>query len=131
MSESMAWKDAVDYSATQGLLAKQLYVVFSEPTNGFGPVQENLEAHLQHQAKLETDGVMFAAGPFASADEQRWDGSGMFIYRAESLDEARGLADSDPMHRCGARSYTIKKWLLNEGTLSVQLVYSDGKPRIS
>jgi uncharacterized protein YciI len=127
----MTWRDAVDYSATHGLLAKRLYVVFSAPTNGLGPVLENLEPHLQHQAKLEKDGIMFAAGPLASADEQNWEGSGMFIYRAGSRDEARAFADSDPMHISGARTYTIKTWLLNEGTFSVQLFFSGGAPTIS
>ena len=131
MSEPvMPWKDLVEYSETHDLLAKRLYVVFSEPTNGLGPVLEYLDPHVQHQTKLETDGVMFAAGPFASDDEQQWSGEGMFIYRADSFEDARKLADSDPMHIHGARRYTIRPWLLNEGTFSVQLYYSGGKPRI-
>ncbi|WP_009478409.1 YciI family protein [Rhodococcus sp. JVH1] len=128
---TMPWKDLVDYSETHDLLAKRLYVVFSDPTSGLGPVLENLDPHVQHQTRLEMDGVMFAAGPFSSEDEQQWDGSGMFIYRADSLEQARKFADSDPMHISGARTYTIKTWLLNEGTFSVQLFYSGSKPKIS
>ena len=131
MSEpTMAWDEAVDYSASQGLLAKRLYVVLSEPTNGFGPVLANLEPHLRYQEKLEKDGVMFAAGPFASADEQTWEGSGMFVYRSESLEKAQELADADPMHACGARSYTIRTWLLNEGTFFLQVFFSGGKATV-
>jgi len=127
----MAWKDLVDYSVTHELLAKQLYVVFSEPTDGLGPVLECLDEHVRYQTTLEHDGVMFAAGPFASDDQQSWNGEGMFIYRADSLDGARKLADLDPMHSQGARSYKVRTWLMNEGTFSVQLFYSGGKPRIS
>jgi uncharacterized protein YciI len=131
MSEPrMRWNDLVDYSETHDLLAKRLYVVFSEPTNGLGPVLENLDPHVQYQTRLELDGTMFAAGPFASDDEQQWDGDGMFIYRAESMAAAQEIAESDPMHSSGARSIRIRPWLLNEGTYSVQLFYSGGKPKI-
>ena len=50
-------------------------------------------------------------------------GRGMIVYRARSLQHARELAENDPMHRAGARSFTLRKWLINEGslTLSVRL----------
>ena len=91
---------------------------------------ENLDPHVAYQTQLERDGVMFAAGPFASEDEQHWNGEGMFVYRAASLDEARRLADADPMHKAGARRYRVRTWLLNEGTYTVRLYYSGGRPEI-
>lgn len=132
MSEpAMTWQELVDYSETHDLLAKRLYVVFSEPTNGLGPVLENLDPHVEHQTRLERDGIMFGAGPFASDDEQRWDGAGMFIYRTSTMDEATKIAESDPMHQAGARRFTVRPWMLNEGTLSIRLYYSGGKPEIA
>lgn len=127
---AMAWQDLVTYSETHNLLAKRLYVVFSEPTNGLGPVLENLDPHVAHQTDLENRGIMFGAGPFASDDEQQWNGEGMFVYRAESLEAARKIAESDPMHSSGARSFRIRSWLLNEGTFSVRLFFSGGRPEI-
>ncbi|MEV0074095.1 MULTISPECIES: YciI family protein [unclassified Amycolatopsis] len=127
----MPWQDLVEYSETHELLAKQLYVVFSTPTNGLGPVLENLDPHVEYQTKMELDGVMFAAGPFASDDLQEWHGEGMFVYRASSLEEATKFAEADPMHQSGARSFRVRLWLLNEGTFSVQLFYSGGRPKIS
>jgi len=50
----------------------------------------------------------------------------MFILRAGSLAEAKEIAASDPMHQCGARSFTVRPWLLNEGTVTVKIRYSDG-----
>lgn len=131
MSEStMHWSDLVTYSTEHDLLAKQLYVVFSEPTNGLRPVLENLDEHIAHQTRLEKNGTMFAAGPLASDDEQEWHREGMFMYRADSLEEATKIAESDPMHKSGARRFRIRTWLLNEGTFSIQLFYSGGKPQI-
>jgi hypothetical protein len=126
----MPWQGLVEYSTEQGLLCKQLYVVLSNPTNGIGPVLENLDPHVEYQRQLERSGVMFAAGPFASPDLTEWLGEGMFIYRAESIAEATALADQDPMHIAGARSFVVRQWLLNEGTYSVRVFYSGGKPEV-
>jgi uncharacterized protein YciI len=113
--------------ASKGMLQKQFYVVFSTPTNGIGPVMENLEAHLAHQCKIEADGIMVAAGPHWTDDEQSWLGEGMFVIRAQSLEHAKELAASDPMHKCGARSFVVKPWMVNEGGLNLRLTFSDGK----
>ncbi|QUQ68871.1 YciI family protein [Kutzneria sp. CA-103260] len=126
----MSWPDLVDWSRQHDLLAKQLYVIISEPTDGIGPVLDNLDDHVAYQTRLEQDGVMFGAGPLADEAERAWLGAGIFIYRAESRSEAVKLAESDPMHARGARTFTVRLWLLNEGTYSVQLFYSGGRPRV-
>ena len=113
--------------ASEGMLQLQLYVVFSTPTNSVGPVMENIEAHLVHQCKIEADGIMFAAGPHWTDDEQHWDGEGMFVIRANSLAHARELAATDPMHICGARSFKVRPWLINEGGLTVKVSFAGGK----
>lgn len=129
-NDRMTWPDVVQYCTERDLLAKSLYVVFSDPVNGLGPVLENLDEHVAHQTQLELDGTMFAAGPFANSEETEWLGAGMFIYRAESLEEAQKIAESDPMHRAGARTFRIQLWLLNEGTFSARLFFSGGRPQI-
>ena len=113
-------------NASAGCLQKQMYVYFTTPANGLGPVMENLEDHLKFQVELEQKGVMFGAGPFWTDDEQRWEGEGMIIIRAESLAEARKIAASDPMHASGARTFTIRPWLMNEGAVTMKVTYSDG-----
>jgi uncharacterized protein YciI len=113
--------------ASKGMLQKQVYVVFSTPTNGIGPVMENLAAHLEHQCAIERSGVMVAAGPHWTDDERRWDGEGMFVIRAESLEDAKKIAASDPMHKCGARFFKVRPWLINEGGLNIRVSFSDGK----
>jgi uncharacterized protein YciI len=128
---SMTWKEMVDFSGSHNLLAKKLYVVSSKPTHGLGPINEALVEHVAFQTKLEVDGVLFAAGPLASEDLQEWKGEGLFVYRADSMAEATTIADSDPMHSSGARTFTIREWLLNEGTYTVQVFYSAGRPTIT
>ena len=59
----VAAADLVKLSREKGFLAKQLYVVFTKPANGMGPVMANIGPHLAFQKSLEDEGVMFAAGP--------------------------------------------------------------------
>jgi uncharacterized protein len=127
MSEStVAAKDIVELSKRRGYLAKQLYVVFTTPVNGIGPVMENVVRHLEFQEQLQREGIMFAAGPNWTDDEQNWKGEGMVVIRAASLVEAQAIAAKDPMHQSGARKFTVRPWLVNEGTILVRLNYSKG-----
>ena len=114
-------------NASSEMLNKDLYVVFTKPKNGMKAVMENLEEHLKFQVSLEKNGVMFGAGPFWEDNEIDWNGEGMVIIRANSLDHARQIAASDPMHQSGARNFTVRPWLLNEGNIQVSLDYSTGK----
>lgn len=127
----MPWNDLVVWSQEHDLLALRLYVVTSQPTNGLGPVLENLDPHVAYQTRLENDGIMFAAGPLADDAEEQWNGEGLFVYRAKSRAEAIGIAESDPMHKSGARRFTVRAWMLNEGTYNVRLFYSGGRPQVS
>lgn len=113
--------------ASKDMLKKQFYVVFSRPTNGIGPVMENLPAHLEHQCKIERDGILVAAGPQWTDDEKYWDGDGMFVIRASSMEHAREIAASDPMHQHGTRSFTVRPWLVNEGSLNLRIEFSTGR----
>ena len=114
-------------NASSEMLNKDLYVVFTKPENGMKEVMENLEEHLKFQVSLEKNGVIFGAGPFWEDNEIDWNGEGMVIIRANSLDHANQIAASDPMHQSGARNFTVRPWLLNEGNIQVSLDYSTGK----
>ncbi len=129
MSEPKITKQDI-LEKTPQMLQKQLYVIHTKPTNGLGPVMDNLGPHLEFQVKIEQDGVMFAAGPFWADDEETWEGEGMVIIRADSLAHARDIAGSDPMHTSGARSFTVRPWLVNEGGFSLHVTFSDGKRRL-
>jgi len=126
MSEPKITKQDV-LNASSEMLNKDLYVVFTKPTNGMIPVMENLEDHLKFQVSLEKQGIMFGAGPFWEDNEIDWKGEGMVIIRANSIDHAKEIASTDPMHKSGARSFTVRPWLLNEGNIEISLDYSTGK----
>ena len=110
--------------ACEGMLRLQLYVVFTRPANGMQPVMEMLEQHLEYQISLEKRGIMFGAGPFWTDDELEWRGEGMVVIRAENLAAARAIAAEDPMHASGARTFEVRPWLINEGSLTIKLSHS-------
>ena len=128
MSErAVSAKEMIEECHKRGYLAKQLYMVSTRPVNGIGPVMENINAHLAFQEKLEADGIMFAAGPNWTDDEQEWEGDGTVVIRASSLAEANEIAARDPMHSSGARKFTVRPWFVNEGTITVKLGMATGR----
>ena len=113
--------------ACEAMLRKQLYVIFTKPVNGMEPIMANLKEHLDFQIDLEKRGIMFGAGPMWNDAEDAWEGEGMVVVRAASLAEAKAIAASDPMHKAGARSFTVRPCLISEERVTVKLSYSDGK----
>jgi uncharacterized protein YciI len=126
MSDPVITKSDI-LAKTPMMLQKQLYIVQTKPTAGMGPVMENIGPHLEFQIKLEQDGIMFAAGPLWADDEETWEGEGLIVIRAKNLAHAREIAESDPMHASGARAFTVRPWLINEGGFSLRVTFSDGK----
>lgn len=108
------------------MLKWQVYVIHTFPTDGLGPVMENIGPHLEYQQRMEKEGVYIAAGPHWAEDGETWEGEGMIVVRAGSLEEARKIAEADPMHSSGARSFRVRSWLINEGTITVKVNFATG-----
>jgi uncharacterized protein len=69
--------------------------------------EKNKTLRPQHIAFLldqERKGRIFARGPFSDG------AGGLVIYQAESLEEARNLAESDPYVAGGARRLELHPW---------------------
>lgn len=126
-----AWDSYKAEARARGALALELYVVHSVPAGDPEAVKSTLPDHLAYQARLEGEGKLALAGPMSNDSGTQVEGMGMIIYRAASLDEARALAEADPMHARGARSFTLRKWLVNEGALTLSVGLSTGKVALS
>jgi uncharacterized protein YciI len=123
-----------DYKAAakeRGSLALELYAVISTPAVAPEEMQKHLPAHLAFQQARETDRALFLAGPLSDLAGDNLEGVGLIIYRAESLEAARAIADADPMHASGARTYEIRRWLVNEGSLRLDAGLSTGGVSLS
>jgi len=105
------------------MLGKELYVIHTMPAAPREQIVELLPQHLEHQVRLEKSGIMFAAGPMA--DEDGTPAGGLIVIRAAPFAAAREIADADPLHRAGLRTYTLRRWTVNEGSYTVRVNYSD------
>lgn len=118
---------AISFAQPTNSLRMKLYVI---ETTGVpekaSEMSNHMQDHLKHQVELEERGIMFGAGPLYQ--EGSTDGppmAGMIIVRAASFEEAKEIADADPMHATGMRTYTIRQWSLNEGTFNIRVNFSD------
>lgn len=105
-------------------LRMQLYVVTSI-AKSLDAVKQNLPEHRAYLRELENKDILFGAGPLWTDDGQYFEGDGMLIYRANSVEEAQQLAHADPMHKNGAREFKIRPWLLNDGSITIRVTLSE------
>jgi len=118
------WEEYKSEAKGRGALAMELFVVRTRPTGDMGLVKATLPDHLAYQKQMEDAGSLVMAGPVSDVTGDLMEAEGMIIYRAANLDAARALADGDPMHKVGARAYDIRKWLVNEGSLTFSVSLS-------
>lgn len=122
----VAWADYKAEAKSRGALALELYVATSTPAKEPQDVKASLPDHLVYQAELERAGALAFAGPMSDDSGDQMQGMGMMVYRAESLEAARALADNDPMHKSGARTYVMRRWMINEGSMTLSVGLSTG-----
>lgn len=115
------WDEYKAEAKSRGALAHELYMVLSTPAGDPASIKQTLPAHLTYQAEQEAAGALFLAGPVSDETGNEMQGIGLIIYNAASLEAARGLADADPMHKTGARTYVLRRWMINEGALNMSV----------
>ncbi len=113
----VAWTDYKQHARSRGSLALELYVVISRPVKSPEAVKAVLPDHLAYQAEQEAAGILALAGPLSDLSGDNMEGEGLIVYQAESLQAATEIARNDPMHSTKSREFTIRRWLLNEGSL--------------
>lgn len=79
--------------------------------------------HYEWMIDLEKRGRVLVSGPVA--DRAGNQAAGMTVFRAESWEEAENLAAGDPFVSCGAVTFEIKRWQINEGRINVSIDFSD------
>ena len=118
---SFPWNDYQENARSKGVLARELFMIHTKPVVPREQLLEILGDHLAYQEKLESEGILFLAGPLADEEGAEWSGEGLIVYAVDSLAEAREIAEADPMHSAGRREFTIRPWLLNEGSMDIQI----------
>lgn len=127
----VAWANYKADAKSRGALALELYVAHSTPAKSSEDVKASLPDHLAYQASLERAGQLAFAGPMSDETGDHMQGIGMIVYRADSLEAARTLAEADPMHKSGARRFVLRRWMINEGSITVSTKLSTGGTTLS
>ena len=104
---------------------KEVYLYVTEPVVPFDEVAKVLPDHMDFVHKIEKQGTMIMGGQTTVEGASDAGGYGAIMIRANSFEEARRIADQDPMHKTGVRKYTLYRWNINEGELNVRLKLSD------
>ncbi len=115
--------DAPPPGLLDSMLQQELYIVETRPARS-PEIKKSLPDHIEHQVKLEREGILFGAGPFFEEGDDVPSG-GFIIIRAADFEEARKIADQDPLHAKGLRTYSVRKWFMNEGSITLTVRYSD------
>jgi uncharacterized protein YciI len=119
------WSEYREIARGRGALAFQLFIVDSVAKATPEEMQKILPRHLSYQKEMEAAGKLFLAGPVSDDTGTAMSGGGLIVYRAADIEEARTLAANDPMHKEGGRTFTIRAWLVNEGSLNIQIRLSE------
>lgn len=124
------WSDYKETAQKRGSLALELFIVESTPAVAPEEMMKMLPDHLAYQSEMESAGKLFMAGPTSDPTGEEMIGVGMIIYRASSMEEAKSIADNDPMHKTGTKKYTLRKWLVNEGSLNLTVGLSTNSVKL-
>jgi len=110
---------------------KVFFLCFTEP-GSMTPeeMRPHIDAHKSWLVELERSGGLVMGGPMLD-DDYRFAGPGLLVLRAKSFAEARAVADADPFHARGIRTYRLVPWQVNEGSIELRLTLSDGQAALS
>ncbi|MEL7537728.1 MAG: YciI family protein [Pseudomonadota bacterium] len=106
-------------------MGAELYFYITRPTRSFEDVVKILPAHMDFVHTIEDGGIMVMGGQITPEGADDAGGLGIIVIRASSFEEARAIADRDPAHASGARTYELYKWNINEGSTTIRLKFSD------
>ncbi len=104
------------------LLDRDYWLILSAPVAGTGQAAIDARAgeHVRWLLGLERDDVLFLSGPLLSGPGTG-PGSGVTVIRAADAAAAESIAARDPFVRAGLRTFTVHRWRLNEGSVSVRI----------
>lgn len=105
------------------------WVVSSRILKDKSALMPYLEDHFKFILDLESRGMVFAGGPFLTDDGENT-GSGMFILKAASREEVTAILEQDPFYVHRLRDYTIQRWQVNVGAISVSVCISQASVQL-
>ena len=110
-----------------GMIRKSYYLMHRRPLEPQRKAEVMLE-HFQWIVELEKRGQIVFSG--ALFDREGVQGEGLTLLRARDWDEAERLAETDPFVMAGAVSFSIDRWVIGGGSLTVSISLSDQRMQV-
>ena len=89
------------------MLKKQLWIVMSKAVKPPEEVRKHLKAHIEHQIRLEKNGIMYGAGPVSRAGRCR----GLQRPAPDTVRSGRGWGTATPLMAGGAERSSANRQL--------------------
>ena len=79
-------------------------------------LEELQRKHLGHFEKMFEAGKLVVAGPFSEQPDERY--RGLCLYKVKTKEEAKQLAEQDPMVKAGRLEVVVMKWHTEKGAIA-------------
>ena len=112
------------------MAGKEFYLIENVLLTEVTDLGAKLKEHLLYMIALEKSGALFLSGPLFD-QTGAMTGGGLTIVRASSFEEAEKIATADPFVVAGYRKSSVRRWVINEGRISICLDLSDGHATIN
>jgi uncharacterized protein YciI len=101
------------------MLKKRLFVALTKAIVGGEDLLPFVAGHLAYMNDLESEGKLFASGPFVQ--EGVLVGDGLTILQTSTIEEANALMQAEPLIQRGLRQFDLRPWELREGRMTITL----------
>jgi uncharacterized protein len=111
------------WKAVEGLLSpmlkKTLFAAINRVAAPASAIEPFVGEHLTYMNALESEGNLWASGPFI--EEGVLVGDGLTILSTSTIEEARLVMEEEPLIKRGLRTFELRKWELREGQIDISL----------
>jgi uncharacterized protein len=107
------------------MIKKTLWVVLSKAKASSSEMEPHAPEHLRYMNGLEAQGLLWGSGPFIAPGVVVGDGLTIFNVAGEA--DVHRLMAQEPLTKLRMRTYSVHKWELREGSITINLLLSQSK----
>lgn len=108
-------------------LRKQLFIALQYPVGSQQAMMDCIADHLRFMQDHEDQ--VFLSGPLLR--DGATIGDGLTILKTDDEAEARAFMDQEPLVKAGLRRYELRRWRIQEGTMTVTISGIHGSVALS
>jgi uncharacterized protein len=107
------------------MIKRPLWVVLNSRKASSAEMEPYVAEHLKYMNELEGRGLLWGSGPFIEPGVVV--GDGLTIFNVAEEADVHELMAEEPLVKRGLRSYSVRKWELREGRISIDLNLSESR----